>query len=96
MADEIPMVTTCPLCLAPDEVVSMVTVQIERAIPRGRAAIMICRNCTVAVLEAAAQAEPPLLSTLIYDTTPRAEAQPVSEPSAPEETPDVAPEGIER
>lgn len=70
MPDEVPMVTSCPLCLSPDEVASMVTVQIERAIPRGRAAVMICRNCTVAVLEAAAQAEPPLLSTLLAETAP--------------------------
>lgn len=96
MPDEIPMVTSCPLCLAPDEVESMVTVEIERAIPKGRAAILICRNCALAVIKAVESCEPPLLSTLIYDTTPRATAQPASEPSAPEDEPDVAPEGIQR
>ena len=96
MPDEVPMVTSCPLCLAPDEVESMVTVQIERAIPKGRAAIMICRNCTFAVIEAAAQLEPPLLSTLLAEDRRGAVAAPASEESAPEDEPDVAPEGIER
>lgn len=70
MPNEVPMVSSCPLCLAPDEVESMLTVEIERAIPRGRASILICRNCALAVIRAVERCEPPLLSTLIYDTTP--------------------------
>lgn len=70
MPAEVPMVTSCPLCLAPDEVESMVTVEIERAIPKGRAAILICRNCAMAVIQGVERCEPPLLTTLICDTTP--------------------------
>lgn len=43
-------VTTCPLCLAPDEVGSMVTVEIDRVVPKGRVAVIICRICTGAVI----------------------------------------------
>jgi hypothetical protein len=44
------LVTTCPLCLGADEIASMLTVEIDRAVPRGRAAIMLCRSCAGAVV----------------------------------------------
>lgn len=96
MPDEVPMVTSCPLCLAPDEVESMVTVEIERAIPKGRAAIMICRNCTGAVIRAARHADPALLDLLLTEREAAAIRQSAREPAALEDEPDVAPEGIER
>ena len=96
MPDEVPMVTSCPLCLAPDEVESMVTVEIERAIPKGRAAIMICRNCARAVFQAILVLEVPLLNPQAFDSMFRAEAPASTEESAPGDTPDVAPEGIKR
>lgn len=74
MPDEVPMVTSCPLCLSADEVQSMLTIEIDRAFGGSRTAIMICRKCATAVLEAVGKADPPLLSTLIYDSTPRAGA----------------------
>ena len=43
------MVSTCPLCLGPEEVESMLTIKIDRIVPRGRAAIMLCRSCAAAV-----------------------------------------------
>ncbi len=62
MPEEIVMVSSCPLCLGPDEVPSMVTVAIDRIIPKGRAAILICRSCCGAVIRACRHIEPPLLS----------------------------------
>jgi len=56
------MVSTCPLCGGPEEVPSMVTVAIDRIIPKGRAAIVICRSCVAVVIQACRQIEPPLLS----------------------------------
>lgn len=47
-------VSSCPLCLGPEEVASMVTVEIDRIVPKGRVAVMICRNCTRQVILAAA------------------------------------------
>jgi hypothetical protein len=60
MPDEFVMATSCPLCLGADEVPSMVTVEIDRIIPKGRVAIMICRSCTRAVIEAATRLDEPL------------------------------------
>jgi hypothetical protein len=60
MPEETVMVSTCPLCLGPDEVPSMVTVEIDRIIPTGRAAILICRSCVGAVIRAGYRVEPEL------------------------------------
>ena len=60
MPDLETVATTCPLCLGPDEVSSMVTVEIDRVVPRGRVAIMICRSCVGAVILAARRTEPEL------------------------------------
>jgi len=54
------MFSSCPLCLGPDEVTSMVTVEIDRIIPKGRAAILICRSCVGAVIRAGEVVEPEL------------------------------------
>jgi hypothetical protein len=61
-SEPVPMVTSCPLCLGPDEVTSMVTVEIERIIPQGRVAILICRSCTKQVILAAAKLDEPISS----------------------------------
>jgi len=66
MPEEIVMVSTCPLCGGPEEVPSMVTVEIDRIIPKGRAAIMLCRNCCGAVIRACRTIEPPLLTTRFW------------------------------
>lgn len=50
MAERENLVTTCPLCLGPDEVSSMLTVEIDRVVPRGRVAITLCRSCCGAVI----------------------------------------------
>jgi len=60
MPEEIVMVSSCPLCAGPEEVPSMVVVEIDRIIPKGRAAIMICRSCAGAVIRAAERVEPEL------------------------------------
>lgn len=51
-------VTTCPLCLGPEEVASMVTVEIDRIVPRGRVVIMICRSCAGAVVLSLTRLDP--------------------------------------
>ena len=53
-------VSSCPLCLGPEEVVSMVTVEIDRIVPKGRVAVMICRTCTKQVIKAASVLDDPL------------------------------------
>lgn len=82
MADEVPMVTSCPLCLAPDEVSSMVTIEIERAFPKGPAAIMICRSCAGAVIRACDGIDPPLVDPKVFQLIARAEAPADSEAEA--------------
>lgn len=62
MPDQENAARTCPLCLAADEVQSMVTVEIDRSVPRGRVAIMICRSCAGAMIRAVRKLEPPLLT----------------------------------
>jgi hypothetical protein len=57
MPDEVVMVSSCPLCLGPDEVLSMVTVEIDRIIPKGRVAILLCRSCARAVIQAGERVE---------------------------------------
>lgn len=77
------MVTSCPLCLAPDEVQSMVTVEIDRAIAGGRIAIMICRSCAGAVIRAVEVLDPPLVDPKVFQLIARAEAPAASESDDP-------------
>ncbi len=74
MPEEIVMVSTCPLCAGPEEVLSMVTVEIDRIIPKGRAAILICRICAGAVIRASRHIEPPLLTTQFWIDEVKSEA----------------------
>ena len=76
MPEEIVMVSTCPLCAGPEEVSSMVTVEIDRIIPRGRVAIVICRSCAGAVIRAVRKLDPPLLSTEFWINEVKADAPP--------------------
>ena len=76
MADAIVMVSSCPLCAGPEEVPSMVTVEIDRIIPKGRAAILLCRSCAGAVIRAVRKLEPPLLSTEFWINEVKADAPP--------------------
>ncbi len=82
MPEEIVMVSTCPLCAGPEEVLSMVTVEIDRIIPKGRAAIMICRSCAGAVIRAVEALDVPLLSGKAFQLIARAEAPAESEPAS--------------
>src|SRR5260370_15604761 len=66
MPEEIVMVSTCPLCGGPEEVLSMVTVEIDRIIPRGRTAIVICRICVGAVIRAGERVEPELAERSLW------------------------------
>ena len=74
MPEEIVMVSTCPLCGGPEEVPSMVTVEIDRIIPKVRATIVICRSCAGAVIRAVEDLDVPLLSGKPFELVARAEA----------------------
>lgn len=82
MPDEVPMVTSCPLCLAPDEVQSMVTIEIDRVIAGGRTSIIICRSCAGAVIDAIDKLEPPLLFDLLRACRSEAGVQLTSDTSS--------------
>src|SRR5229473_3599863 len=82
MPEEIVMVSTCPLCGGPEEVLSMVTVEIDRIIPKGRATIVICRICAGAVIRAVEALEVSLLSGKPFQLIARAEAPAESEPAS--------------
>ena len=84
MPEEIPMVTSCPLCLGSDEVPSMVTVEIDRIIPKGRVAIVICRSCAGAVIRAVQSLDVPLVDPKVFQLIARAEAPAASEPAKSE------------
>jgi len=73
MPREFVMVSTCPLCAGPEEVLSMVTVEIDRIIPKGRATIVICRSCCCAVLDASAKLDDPLLRVPLTEVFAAAE-----------------------
>ncbi|SRR5712691_1865774 len=81
MPEEIVMVSTCPLCAGPEEVLSMVTVEIDRIIPKGRAAIVICRSCVGATIRAARHADPDLLDLILTEREQAAIRAAASEPA---------------
>lgn len=88
MDDVNTMATSCPLCLGTDEVGSMVTVEIDRIIPKGKAAIMICRSCTGAVIRAARHADPELLDLVLTEQEQAAIQQAANGPIDDKEEPD--------
>ena len=64
MPEEFVLVSSCPICLGPEEVPSMVMVEIDRMIPKGRTAILLCRSCVGAVMLAARELDEPLADPL--------------------------------
>ncbi len=64
MPEKVVMVSSCPLCLGPDEVTSMVSVEIDRVYQKGRVATLICRSCCGAVIKATDKLDEPLADPL--------------------------------
>lgn len=77
------MATSCPLCMGIDEAESMVSVEIDRVVPKGRVAVVICRSCVAAVVRAAQASGEPLAPAPI-DAKPMEITTPAAGSSSPQ------------
>ena len=70
--------TSCPLCMAVDDPEGMVTVEIDRIVPKSRVTVVLCRSCGSAVVRAMSALGEPLARELV-NSQPAAEEPPGGE-----------------